>query len=91
MKESQTCIQTKRIDNSQMTPELISILEWYLGAEDTMQIGLLPQLPPRGAFENIITANDVFLRYAVAYPKYHPTSLNAAKVISILSTCIKAN
>ena len=45
-----------------------------------MQIDQLPELPPGGNYENIITATDVFSRYAVAYPVSNPTAVNTAKV-----------
>ena len=46
-----------------------------------MQIDLLPELPPSGCYENIITAIDVFSRYAFAYPVSNSTAVNTAKVI----------
>ena len=46
-----------------------------------MQIDLMPELPPGGGYENIITAIDVFSRYAFAYPVSKPTAVNTAKVI----------
>ena len=46
-----------------------------------MQIDSLPELPPSGGYENIITAIDVFSRYAFAYPVSNPTAVNTAKVI----------
>ena len=46
-----------------------------------MQIDFLPELPPSGVHENIITAIDVFSRYAFAYPVSNPTAVNTAKVI----------
>ena len=51
-----------------------------------MQINLLPVLPPSGDYENIITAIDVFLRYAFAYPVSNPTAVNTAKVIKDIMT-----
>ena len=46
-----------------------------------MQIDLKPELPPKGGYENIITAIDVFSRYAFAYPVSNTTEVNTAKVI----------
>ena len=46
-----------------------------------MQIDLLPELPPSGDYENIITAIDVFSRYAFAYPVSNPTAVNTAKAL----------
>ena len=74
-------IQDKRINNTRFTPELIHIPEWDLGPEHFMQIDLLPELPPSGGYENIITAIDVFSRYAFAYPVSNPTAVNTAKAI----------
>ena len=51
-----------------------------------MQIDLLPELPPSGGCENIITAIDVFSSYAVAYPVSNPTAVNTAKVIIVIMT-----
>ena len=62
VRDCETCIQDKRINNTRITPELIHISEWDLGPEDLMQIDLLPELPPNWGYENIITAIDVFSR-----------------------------
>ena len=40
----------------------------------------MPELPPTGGYENIITAIDVFSRYAFAYTVSNPTAVNTAKV-----------
>ena len=50
-------------------------------SEDVMQIDLLPGLPQNGGYEDIITATDVFSRYAFAYPVTSSTAVNTAKVI----------
>ena len=60
VRDCEICIQDKRINNTQISPELNHIPKWDLGPEDFMQIDLLPELPPSGCFENIITAIDVF-------------------------------
>ena len=44
------------------SPELLNLPEWDLGPEDAMQIDLLPNLPPSGGYENVLTAIDVFSR-----------------------------
>ena len=77
LRDCEICIQDKRINNTKITPELIHIPEWDLGPEDLMQIDLLPELPPIGGYENIITAIDVFSRYAFAYPVSNPTAVNS--------------
>ena len=51
-----------------------------------MQIDLLPEVPISGGYENIITAIDVFSRYAFAYPVSNPTAVNTAKVIIDIMT-----
>ena len=66
VRDCKICIQDKRINNTRITPELIHIPEWDLRPKDLMQIDLLPELPPSGGYENIITAIDVFSRYAFA-------------------------
>ena len=86
VRDCEICIQDKRINNTRITRELIHIPEWDLGPEDLMQIDLLPELPPSGGYENIITAIDVFLRYAFAYPVSNPTAVNTAKVMIDIMT-----
>ena len=51
--------------------------EYITASDDTMQIDLVPGLPPSGGYENIVTAMDVFSRYLFAYP----TSNQDAKAI----------
>ena len=46
----------------------------------------MPELPPSGGYENIITAIDVFSRYTFAYPVSNPTAVNTAKVIIDIMT-----
>ena len=82
----ETCIKDKRIPNSSITPELLNLPEWDLGPEDAMQIDLLPNLPPSGGYENIITAMDVFSRYLFAYPVTDASATNTAKVLIDIMT-----
>ena len=86
VRDCEICIQDKRINNTRITPEIINIPEWDLGPEDLMQIDVLPESPPSGGYENIITAIDVFSRYAFAYPVSNPTAVNTAKVIIDIMT-----
>ena len=81
VRDCEICIQDKRINNTRLSPDLIYIPEWDLGPEGLMQIHLLPELPPSGGYEKIITAIDVFSRYAFAYPFSNHTAVNTAKVI----------
>ena len=86
VRDCEICIQDKRINNARITPELIHIPEWHLRPEDLTQIDLLPELPPNGGYENIITAVDVFPGYAFAYPVSNPTAVNTTKVILDIMT-----
>ena len=86
VRDCETCIQDKRINNTRITPEIIHIPKRDLGPEDLMQIDLLPEMPPSGGYENIFTAIEVFSRYAFAYPVSNPTAVNTAKVILDIMT-----
>ena len=80
------CIKDKRIPNSSITPELLNLPEWDLGPEDALQIDFLPNLPPSGGYENVITALDVFSRYLFVYPVTDASAVNTAKVIIDIMT-----
>ena len=86
VRDCEICIQAKGINNTRITPELIHIPERDLGPKDFTQTALLPELPPSGWYENIITATDVFSRYAFAYAVSNPTAVNTAKVIIDIMT-----
>ena len=86
VKTCRICVQDERIENSQHTPELISIPECDLGPAKVMQIDLLLELPPSGGHENIITAIDVFSRYVFVYPVSSPRAVNKARVIIDIMT-----
>ena len=77
----ETWNKIKQIKNTKLKPELLKIREWEMGPEDTMQIDLIPELPPSGSYENIVRAKDVFSRCAFAHPVLTPTAVNTAKVI----------
>ena len=62
------CIRESRIDRSLSRPPLQNPNEHITAPEDAMQIDLVPELPPSGGYENIVTAMDVFSRYLFAYP-----------------------
>ena len=76
-----TCIKEKRIENLKLRSELLNVPEGNIRPEDAMQIDLLPELPPCGGYKNIVTAIDVFSKYAFANPVFTPTAVNTAKVI----------
>ena len=77
----QMCIQNKGINNDLLKTELLNCPEWDLGPEDILQMDILPNLPPSGGFDNIITAIDVFSRFLFAYPTTRITALTVARVI----------
>ena len=77
----QMCIQNKRINNDLLKTELLNCPEWDKGPEDILQMDILPNLPPSGGYDNIITAIDVFSRYLFAYPVTRITAPAVAKVI----------
>ena len=80
------CAKDKRVPNATITPELLNLPEWDLGPEDAMQIDLLPNLPPSGGYENVLTAIDVFSRYLFAYPLTDASAINVAKAIIDIMT-----
>ena len=51
-----------------------------------MQIDLVPELPPSGGYENIVTAMDVFSRYLFAYPTANQDAYTIAKVLINIMT-----
>ena len=77
----QICIQTKRINNDLLKTELLNCPEWDQGPEDILQMDILPNLPPSGGYDHIITAIDVFSRYLFAYPVTRITATAVARVI----------
>ena len=80
------CARDKRVPNATITPELLNLPEWDLGPEDAMQIDLLPNLPPSGGYENVLTAIDVFSRYLFAYPLTDASAINVAKALIDIKT-----
>ena len=80
------CIKDKRVPNSSLTPKFPNLPEWDLGPEDAVQIDLLPNLPPSGGYENIITGMALFSRYLFAYPVTDASATNTAKVIIDIMT-----
>ena len=75
------CIRESRIDRSLTCPPLQNTNEHNTAPEDAMQIDLVPELPPSGGYENIVTAMDVFSRYLFAYPTSNQDAKSIAKVL----------
>ena len=56
------CIRKPRIDRSLTRPPLQNPNQPITAPEVAMQIDLVPELPPSGGYEKIVTAMDVFSR-----------------------------
>ena len=75
---SEQCIRESRIDRSFSRPPLRNPNGHTIAPKDAMQIDLVPELPPSGGYENIVTAIDVFFRFLTAYS----TSNQGAKTVA---------
>ena len=80
------CIRESRTDRSLTRPLLQNLNQHITAPEDAMQIDLVPELPPSGGYENIVTAMDVFSRYLFAYPTANKDAKTIAKVLFIIMT-----
>ena len=80
------CIRESRIDPSLTRPPLQNSNEHITAPEDAIQIELVPELPPSGGYENIVTAMDVFSRYLFAYPTANQDAKTIAKVLINIMT-----
>ena len=80
------CIRESRIDRSVTRPPLQNPNDHITAPEDAMQIDLVPELPPSGGYENIVTAMDVFSRYLFAYPTSNQDAKTIAKVLINIMT-----
>ena len=81
VQQFEACINEKRIIKIKLKLELLNVAEWDREPEDAIQKELLPDLPPSGGYENIVTARDVFSRDAFEYPVSTFSAVSAAKVI----------
>ena len=80
------CFRESRIDLSFTHPSLQNPNEHITAPEDAMQIDLVPELPPSGGYESIVTAMDVFSRYLFAYPTSSQDAKTIAKVLNNIMT-----
>ena len=80
------CIRESRVDDRLTRPALQNPCEHRTAPEDAMQIDLVPELPPSGGYENIVTAMDVFSRYLFAYPMSSQDAKTIARVIINIMT-----
>ena len=80
------CIRESRMDR-RLTQFLLQNPNKHITApEDAMQIDLVPELPPSGGYESIVTAMDVFSRYLFAYPTSNQDAKTNAKVLFNIMT-----
>ena len=80
------CKRESRTDRSLTRPPLQNPNKHTTAPEDTMQIDLVPELPPSGGYENIVTAKDVFSRYLFAYPTSNQDAGTIGKVLINIMT-----
>ena len=80
------CIREPRIDRSLNRFPLQNPNEQITAPEDVMQIHLVPELPPSGGYENIVTAIGMFSRYLFAYPTSNQDAKTIAKVLINIMT-----
>ena len=80
------CIRESQIDRSLTRLPLQNPNDHITAPKDAMQIDLVPEEPPSGGYENILTAVDVFSRYLFAYPTSNQDAKTFAKVKITIST-----
>ena len=83
---SEKCIRESQIDHSLTLSSLQNPNEIITAHEDAIQTDLVPELPPSGGYENIVTAMDVFSRYLFVYPTSNLNAKTFAKFIFIINT-----
>ena len=79
--QCEDCIKYKRVNNSQIRPEMINNTEHVLGSEDIPKNDILPNLPNSAGYQNIVTMIDVFSRYLFAYPTQNATAKTIGRCI----------
>ena len=80
------CLTESHIDRSLTRLPLQNPNEHITTPEYAMQIDLVPELPPSGGYENIVTAMDVFSRYLFAHPTSNQNAKTIAKVLINIMT-----
>ena len=80
------CIRESRIYHSLTRPRLQNPNEHITEPEDAKETDLVPELAQSGAYENIVTAMDVFSRHLFAYLTSNQDSKRIAKVIFNIMT-----
>ena len=80
------CINESRINQNFNRLPLGNPIEHNTAPEVAMQIDLVPELPPPGNYENVVTAMDVFPRYLFAYLTSNYDAKTIAKLIINIMT-----
>ena len=80
------CIKESRFDRSLTRAPLQNPNEHITAPEDALQIDLVPELPPSGGYENIVTAMDVFSRSLFASPTANQDAKLIANVLMTIMT-----
>ena len=76
------CSIESRTDCSLTRPPLQNSNEHITAPEVATQIDLVPELPPFGGYENIVTAMNVFSRFLFANPTTNQDVKTIAKVLN---------
>ena len=74
------CIRESRVHDRLTQPALQNPSEHITAPENVMQTDLIPELPPSGGYEKIVTAMDVFSRYLFARPLSSQDAKRIAKI-----------
>ena len=80
------CIRESRVDDRLTQPTLQNPSEHITAPEDAMQTDLVPELPPSGGYENLVTTMDVFSRYLFSHPTFSQVAKTIAGVIINIMT-----
>ena len=75
------CIKGSRSDDRLTNPVLQNPSEHITGPKDAKQNDFVPELPPGGGYQNIVTAMEVLLRYMFAYSTTNQDAKIVAKVM----------
>ena len=60
LKSCEQCVKESRNDSNLTRPPQKNPNEHIIAPNNAMKIDLVPELPPSGGYENIVTAQDVF-------------------------------
>ena len=86
VRSCEQCIRESRIDRSFTRSPLQNRNEHITAPQGAMQIDLVPELPPSGGYENILTAMDVFSSYLFAYPTSNQDAKTIGKLLNNIMT-----